>query len=66
MVAVRLGINDPAVLTTTVCFVAFYVMNHMYKDGAIENNVVICDLEHASPWNLPIRALKSFNETMTF
>jgi hypothetical protein len=37
----------------------------MYKDGFIENNVVICDLEHASPWSLPLRALQSFNQTMT-
>lgn len=61
LVAMRLGINDPTVLNTTVCFVAFYVMNYMYRDGVIENNVCICDLEGAAPWNLPIRALQSFN-----
>ncbi len=33
MAAVRLGINDSAAMTQTICFAAFYVINHMYKDG---------------------------------
>ena len=52
MVATRLGIKDPTVICVSVCFVAFYVINHIYRDGKIENNVMIFDLEKAAPWDL--------------
>lgn len=64
VVAERLGLTDPHVISQAVIFVAFYVINHMQKDGVSENNVVIMDLEQALPWSLPVRALKVFNQTM--
>jgi hypothetical protein len=56
-VSIRLGLTDPAAISASVLYVAFYVMNYMQKDGLSENNIVIMDLEHAHPWSLPIRAL---------
>ena len=64
MVATRLGVADPEVICRTVCFAAFYVMNYMYRDGAIENNICVFDLEKASPFQLPIKALRVFSQTM--
>ena len=58
MVAERLGITDPEPMSMVIWYVAFYVMNYMQKDGISENGIVIMDLEHAIPWNLPVRAMK--------
>ena len=61
----RLGITDYEAIKTACLYACFYVMNYMYKDGIIENNVAIIDLEYAQPWSLPIKALKTFNDTMS-
>lgn len=60
----RSGITDHLVIMQACCFVMFYSMNHMNREGHVESCIVICDLENAQPWTLPIRALQSYNVTM--
>lgn len=64
MVITRLRFTDFKIIEITCCFVMFYILNHMHKDGCVENTICIVDLENEMPWNLPVRALKSFHVTM--
>jgi hypothetical protein len=43
-----------------ICFAVFYMFKHMCLEGKVENNLNIIDLEHAKPWQLPVKTLHAF------
>lgn len=56
---------EPHHLLRAMSFLLFYTKENMFAAGKVENWVLLCDLQHAQPWSLPINALKPFSDTIS-
>jgi hypothetical protein len=57
----KFGFNDQVdAIIRVICFVSFYMINHMQVRGKVENNLNIIDLQKGKPWELPIKSLSAF------
>ena len=64
MILIRMGLPDIEAVKLSLIFSHYYVDYYMRQDGKIENQLVIFDLEFASPFTLPIKAMKGVEDTM--
>jgi|688.fasta_scaffold459576_1 hypothetical protein len=42
-----------------------YIKVNMFSAGKVENWILLFDLEHAQPWNMPFSLLKPFADVLS-
>lgn len=61
LVACKLGYTSKVEeIVKVIGFAVLYMITHMFKEGKVENNINLIDLQKAKPWELPIKSLHAF------